>query len=184
MDEIYDDLNESFQGTFSALKRDLARVRTGRANPTLLDNIRVPYYGQPTPLNQVAAIQVPEARMITIKPWESTLLKDIERAIMASDLGLNPNNDGTLIRIAIPALTEDRRRDLVKKIHAVGEDAKIAARNHRRDARKFLEELQKASEITEDDLQRGYKKVDEMTTAATSKIDEIIKAKEEELMEV
>ena len=184
MDEIYEDLNDSFEKTFGALKRDLARVRTGRANPTLLDNIRVPYYGQPTPLNQVAAIQVPEARMITIKPWEATLLKDIERAIQASDLGLNPNNDGTLIRIAIPALTEQRRKELVKKIHSIGEDAKISARGHRRDARKMLEELEKASEITEDDLKRGYKQVDELTTQATAKVDSIIAAKESELMEV
>ena len=184
MDEIYDDLNASFENTFDALRRDLSRVRTGRANTNLLDTIRASYYGQPTPLNQVAAIQIPEARMITIKPWEANLLKDIERAILSSDLGITPNSDGTLIRLAIPPLTEDRRKQLVKKVHTAGENARISARNHRRDANALLKESEKSSDITEDDLKRGLKKVQDLTDAAVATIGKIIDAKESELMEV
>ncbi|MCA9558111.1 MAG: ribosome recycling factor [Myxococcales bacterium] len=184
LDEIQEDLKANFQKAFDALSRELARVRSGRANINLLDNIRVPYYGQPTPLSQMAALQVPEPRMITIKPWESNLLKDIERAILQSDLGLTPSNDGTLIRLHIPPLTEDRRRDLVKQVKAHGEDAKISIRNSRRDANSTLKDLEKDSDITEDDLQRGLKVVQEMTDEAVARVDTIIAKKETELMEV
>ncbi len=184
LDEIQEDLEANFKKAFDALSRELARVRSGRANINLLDNIRVPYYGQPTPLSQMAALQVPEPRMITIKPWESNLLKDIERAILQSDLGLTPSNDGTLIRLHIPPLTEDRRRDLVKQVKAHGEDAKISIRNSRRDANSTLKDLEKDSDITEDDLQRGLKVVQDLTDAAVAKVDAIITKKEAELMEV
>lgn len=184
MDEIYELLGMEFDNAYDRLRRELSRVRSGRANPNLLDNIRVSYYGQPTPLNQVAAVQVPEARLMTIKPWESNLLKDIERAIQASDLGLNPSNDGTLIRLAIPALTEESRKKLVKQVQQSGENAKINVRNARRDANASLKTAEKDSDITEDDLARGLKKVQTLTDDAVAKIDSIIKAKEADLLEV
>jgi len=184
IDETYEELQASFEKAYSALKRELARVRSGRANINLLDNIRVSYYGQPTPLNQVAALQVPEARTITIKPWESNLLKDIERAIHQSELGITPTNDGTLIRLHVPPLTEERRRKLAKTVRNHGEDAKISIRNARRDANGTLKLLEDESEITEDDLSRALKEVQTLTNAATAKVDGIIEKKEEELMEV
>lgn len=184
MDEVYEELELEFEGAFEALRRELARVRSGRAKPNLLDNVRVSYYGQPTPLNQVAAIQVPEARLLTIKPWEANLLGDIERAILAANLGLNPSNDGTLIRISIPPLTEEIRKKLAREVHAQGENSKIAVRNARRNANDTLKQAEKASDITEDQLQRALKKVQELTDTATKKIDAIISAKEEDLMEV
>lgn len=184
MDEIYELLGMEFENAYDRLRRELSRVRSGRANPNLLDNIRVSYYGQPTPLNQVAAIQVPEARLMTIKPWEANLLKDIERAIQASDLGLNPSNDGTLIRLAIPALTEESRKKLVKQVQQSGENAKIGVRNARRDANASLKTAEKDSDITEDDLARGLKKVQTLTDEAVAKIEAIIKAKEADLLEV
>lgn len=183
-EEIFEDLKGSFEKTFAALRRELARVRSGRANVNLLDNIRVPYYGQPTALSQVASMQVPEPRMITIKPWEKTLLGEIERAIQQSSLGLNPANDGTVIRLHIPPLTEDRRKALVKQVGQFGENAKIAARNNRRDANAMLKALQKDGDLTEDDLQKSLKEVQTFTDDATNQIDEIINKKESELMEV
>ncbi len=184
IDDILDEMKANFQKAFDALNRELARVRSGRANVNLLDNLRVPYYGQPTPVSQVAALQVPEARMITIKPWESSLLKEIERAIQQSDLGLTPSNDGTLIRLSIPQLTEERRRDLVKQVKAHGEDAKISARNARRDANGLLKDSQKDGDITEDQLTRGLKQVQDLTDEAVALVDKIVGKKEEELMEV
>lgn len=182
--ELFEDLKSNFEKTYDALRRDLSRVRSGRANPNLLDTIRVPYYGQPTPLSQVAAIQVPEPRMITIKPWESSLLKEIERAILSSDLGITPSNDGTIIRLGIPPLTEERRRDLVKKVHAAGEAAKVAARNHRRDTNKLFQELEKGGDMSEDALARALKQVQTHTDEAIEYIDKVVGGKEKELMEV
>lgn len=184
VEDIYTDLGERFDKVFEALRRELARVRTGRANVNILEGIRVSYYGQPTPLNQVANLQVPEPRMISIKPWEPNLLKEIERAIQLSDLGLNPTNDGQQIRLSIPPLTEERRRSLVKSVHKHGEDAKISIRNARRDANSMLKDLEKDSDITEDDLARSLKEVQERTDAATARVDEIIDAKEKDLLEV
>ena len=184
MDEIYEVLGMEFEGAYDHLRRELSRVRSGRANATLLDNVRVPYYGQPTPLNQVAAIQVPEARLITIKPWEANLLKDIERAIQASDLGLNPSNDGTLIRLSIPSLTEESRKKLVKQVQQSGENAKISIRNGRRDANASLKDAEKANDLTEDDLTRALKHVQTLTDAAIEKVDAIVSVKEKDLLEV
>lgn len=184
INETYEELQANFEKAYSALKRELARVRSGRANVNLLDNIRISYYGQPTPLNQVAALQVPEARTITIKPWESNLLKDIERAIHQSELGITPSNDGTLIRLNVPPLTEERRVKLARDVRAHGEDAKISIRNARRDANATLKLLQDEKEITEDDLNRALKEVQTLTGTATARIDAIISKKEEELMEV
>lgn len=184
LEEVYEELESSFEGAFSALRRELARIRSGRANVNLLDNIRVQYYGQPTLLSQVASLQVPEARLITIKPWEGNLLKDIERAINQSDLGLNPSNDGTIIRLSIPPLTEERRKLLVRQVHRNGEDAKISLRNSRRDANAMLKDLEKESEITEDQLGRGLKEVQKRTDDASTRVDAVIAAKEAELLEV
>ena len=171
------ELKAGFEKTFESLKKDLARVRTGRASANLLDGVRVNYYGQPTPVSQVAAVQVPEARLITLKPWEPALLKEIERAILQSDLGLTPANDGQIIRLSIPPLTEDRRKDLVKQVKRHGEDAKVALRNHRRD-------INADGKISEDEGERGLKKVQDETDAAVKKVDELLAAKEKELMEV
>lgn len=183
-DEIYDDLTQNFDNAFAALRRELARVRTGRANVNLLDSVKVPYYGVPTPLNQVANLQTPDPRQISIKPWEKNMLKEIERAIQTANLGLNPNNDGTLIRIEIPALTEERRKQLAKQVGDHGENAKISVRNARRDANSMLDQLEKDSDITEDDMHRGKKKVQDLTDAAVAKVDSIIKKKTDELLEI
>ncbi len=184
VDEVYEELETSFEKAFTALRRELARIRSGRANVNLLDNIRVQYYGQPTLLSQVASLQVPEPRLITIKPWEANLLKDIERAINQSDLGLNPSNDGTIIRLSIPPLTEERRKVLVRQVQRNGEDAKISLRNSRRDANAMLKDLEKDSDITEDDLGRALKEVQKRTDDATGRVDTVISAKETELLEV
>ncbi|MEZ4465917.1 MAG: ribosome recycling factor [bacterium] len=184
MDEIYETLELSFESTFDALRRELSRVRSGRANPNILDNIRVTYYGQPTPLNQVANIQAPEARLLTIKPFEPSVLKEIERAILSSDLGLNPNNDGQIIRLAVPPLTEERRQKLVKQVHDSGESAKVAIRNARRQANKELQTLEKDSVISEDDNKRAQKEVQRLTDDATAKVDEIVAHKDADLMDI
>ena len=182
--DIYDDLTANFEKTYGALRRDLARIRSGRASANLLDNIRVDYYGQPTAIAQVAAIQVPEPRMITVKPWEKTMLRDIERAIQQSDLGINPANDGTLIRLSVPPLTEERRKKLVKQVHQLGENAKVSARNSRRDANAMIKALQKDGDISEDGRDRSLKKVQQLTDEATAHIDDILGRKESELLEV
>lgn len=183
-DEIYEDLKGSFEKAFGALRRELSRVRSGRANVNLLDSVKVPYYGEPTALSQVASLQVPEPRMITIKPWEKTMLKEIERAIQQSNLGITPSNDGTLIRLSVPPLTEDRRRDLAKQVVRLGENGKVSVRNSRRDANAMLKALQKDGDLTEDDLKRALDNVQTMTDEATKQLDQIVKTKEAELMEV
>jgi ribosome recycling factor len=178
------ELKAGFEKTFESLKKDLARVRTGRANANLLDGVRVNYYGQPTPVSQVASVQVPEARLITLKPWEPGLLKEIERAILQSDLGLTPSNDGQIICLSIPPLTEDRRKDLVKQVKRHGEDAKVALRNHRRDVNAAVKKITDDGKISEDEGERGLKKIQDETDAAVKKVDELLAAKEKELMEV
>ncbi|MCA9540704.1 MAG: ribosome recycling factor [Myxococcales bacterium] len=183
-DIVYEELTHHFEGAFGALRRDLARLRSGQANVNLLDNIRVTYYGVPTPLNQMAAVQVPEPRMITIKPFDATQIKEIERAILQSDLGLNPNNDGKLIRLSIPPLTEERRKTLVRQAKEHGENAKVAARNSRRDAISTLKKFEADKELSQDQLHRAMDHVQKLTDEATNKIDEIVRVKEAELMEV
>lgn len=168
----------------SSYTRELASIRAGRASASLLDRVSVDYYGAPTPINQVAGVSVPEARLLVIQPYDKTILGDIERAILKSDLGLNPSNDGSLIRIAIPALTEERRKELVKTVRKESEEAKIAIRNIRRDTNDDLKKLEKNGDITEDDL-RGYSDdVQKMTDAHIAKIEDITKDKEKEIMEV
>ncbi|WP_404802430.1 ribosome recycling factor [Bacillus shivajii] len=167
-----------------SFRNELATVRAGRANPSILDKVQVEYYGMMTPLNQLATISVPEARMLTIQPFDKSSVSDIERAIQKADLGLSPSSDGNIIRIQIPALTEDRRKELTKLVGRYSEDAKVAVRNIRRDANDELKKIQKDGEITEDDLRRGQDDVQKLTDKVISQIDEISKAKEEEIMEV
>ncbi len=167
-----------------AYSRELASIRAGRASASLLDRITVDYYGAPTPVNQLAGISVPEARLLVIQPYDKSILGEIEKAIIKSDLGLNPTNDGNLLRLAIPALTEERRKELVKVVKKESEDAKVAIRNIRRDANDDLKKLEKNGEITEDDL-RGYSDdIQKMTDEHITKVDSITKDKEKEILEV
>lgn len=184
VEDIFELLNESFESAFGRLNKDLQRIRTGRANAALLDNLRVDYYGEPTPVSQVASIKVPEPRLITITPWEKSLLGAIEKAIYASDLGLTPNNDGTLIRLSIPPLTGDRRNELAKQARKLAEDAKILVRNARRDANDELKRLEKDKEISEDELHRHTAKVQDLTDKAVAKVDDVVGKKEKEILEV
>ncbi|KFL44367.1 ribosome recycling factor [Lysinibacillus sp. BF-4] len=170
--------------SISSFSRELASIRAGRANASLLDRISVEYYGAPTPLNQMAGISVPEARLLVIQPYDKTVLGEIEKAILRSDLGITPTNDGSVIRIMIPALTEERRKDLVKLVGKEAENAKIAVRNVRRDANDDLKKAEKASEITEDELHGLNEDVQKLTDTYIAKIDEVAKDKEQEILEV
>ena len=174
----------SMEKSIDALKKDFTRIRTGRASTSLLDELRVDYYGTPTPLSQVGTLAVPEPRLITIQPWEKKLIPEIEKAILKSDLGLNPVSDGNLIRLAIPPLTEERRKDMVKQLKRMGEEGKIAIRNIRRDANESLKRLEKDKEISEDDLKRGEKEIQELTDQFVKKADEAVAIKEKEVMEI
>jgi ribosome recycling factor len=167
-----------------AFKRDLTKVRTGRASLALLDDIRVDYYGTPTPLNQVGALAVPEPRLITIQPWEKNLVSEIEKAILKSDLGLNPTSDGQVIRLIFPPLTEERRKEMVKQVKRMGEDAKVAVRNARREANDALKKLEKDKEISEDELKRGEKEIQEVTDDFVARVDQVVADKEKDLMEI
>lgn len=175
---------EKMDKTIEALKRDLASIRTGRASTTLLDRISVDYYGTPTPVKQVANVSAPEPRLITIVPWERKMLGDIERAILKSDLGLNPNNDGTMIRLEIPQLTEERRKELSKKVSKDAEDSKVVIRNIRRDANDAIKKMEKKKEITEDDSKDAQENIQKLTDKKIKLIDEIKAKKEKEVMEV
>lgn len=181
---LMNDTTTKMNNAIQAFSRELSSIRAGRANPSILDKLTVDYYGAPTPINQVAGISVPEARLMMIQPYDKSVLGDIEKAILKSDIGLNPSNDGSVIRLAIPALTEERRRDLVKQVKKEAEEAKVGIRNIRRDANDEFKKLEKKSEITEDDL-RGYSDdVQKLTDANITKIDELAKEKEKEIMEV
>ncbi|MDO3379400.1 ribosome recycling factor [Geoalkalibacter halelectricus] len=185
---MYDDIIKKARAgmdkAIDALRKDFTKVRTGRASTALLDDIRVDYYGTPTPLNQVGSLTVPEPRMITIQPWEKNLISEIEKAIQKSDLGLNPSSDGQVVRIVFPPLTEERRKEMGKLTKRMGEDAKIAIRNARRDANEALKKLEKGKEISEDDLKRGEKDVQEFTDQFVKKVDELVAGKEAEIMEI
>jgi ribosome recycling factor len=181
---IMNDTKTKMSNAIQAFSRDLAAIRAGRATPSLLDKITVEYYGAPTPINQVAGISVPEARLIMIQPYDKTVLGEIEKAIQKSDLGLSPSSDGNVIRLAVPALTEERRKDLVKQVKKEAEEAKVVIRNIRRDANDDLKKLEKKSETTVDDL-RGYSDdVQDMTNSHITKIDDMVKEKETEIMAV
>jgi ribosome recycling factor len=178
------DMKASITKTIEAMKTALQKVRTGRASIGILDGIMVDYYGTPTPLNQLASMAVPEARLITIQPWDKGAMAPIEKAIMKSELGLMPNNDGKIIRIPIPPLNEERRRELVKMIKKNAEDYRIEIRNHRRDANAMLKDLEKDKEINKDELKVYQDKVQELTDSSIKQIDELLAAKEKEIMEV
>jgi ribosome recycling factor len=180
----YKDIEEKMKKSISVLKEQLAGLRAGRANPAILDKITVDYYGVPTPINQLGSINVPEARVIVIQPWDSKVLKDIEKAIQKSDIGINPNNDGKVIRLLFPVLTEERRKELCKSSKKYGEDTKIAIRSIRRDAIERLKAQKKNSEITEDDLKNAENDIQKMTDKFIAEIDKIVEAKEKEIMEV
>lgn len=166
------------------LKVELGGIRTGRASLTLLDGIKVDYYGTPTPLKQVATLGVPESRLLTVQPWEPPLIKEIERALLASGLGLTPSNDGKMIRIPIPPLSEERRKELIKLCRKHGEETKVHLRNIRREGNEELKRLQKESKITEDDLRKAEAEVQKLTDQHVQKVDQILKKKEEEILEV
>jgi ribosome recycling factor len=184
LDETLQDLRESIEKAHEALRRDLAKIRTGRANPGILDGVRVDYYGTPTPLKQMAGINVPEARMITLKPFERSSINLIESAIRNAQLGLNPSNDGELIRIPIPPLTEERRRDLAKTARKEGEECKIAIRKARHDAKDMLDELEKSGDVGKDDAARALKDLEAIVKDGGTKVDEIVAKKEEDIMKV
>lgn len=175
---------EKMDKTIDSLLNDYASIRAGRANPHVLDKIKVDYYGTPTPIQQVGNISVPEARMILIQPWEKSLIKAIEKAIQTSDLGINPNNDGTSIRLIFPELTEDRRKELAKEVKKKGEGAKVAVRNIRRDANDVFKKMEKADEISEDDLKDATDKIQKITDKAIEKIDKAVENKTKEILTV
>ncbi len=184
VDNVMDDLRQEFESTLTQFKKELAKIRTGRANVGMLDGINVEYYGEATPLNQVATLRVPEPRLITIQPWEKSMIEDIEKAILESDLGLNPSNDGTIIRVPIPALSGERREELVKMAGTLAEDHRIKLRNQRREANDVVKKAENNSEITEDDKHRFFDDIDDLTDEYTDKIDSLLEQKEEKIRAV
>lgn len=175
---------EKMEKSYDVLQDEYASIRAGRANPHVLDKLRVDYYGTPTPLQQVANISVPEPRMIMIQPWERKLIKDIEKAILTSDLGINPNNDGSSIRLVFPELTEERRKELAKDVKKKGENTKVAVRNIRRDANDAIKKMEKAGEISEDEQTEAEEKIQKITDKMIEKIDKAVEAKTKEIMTV
>lgn len=184
MDAKLEQFSSKMEKTIASLKEEYATIRAGRANPHLLDKLRVDYYGQPSPIQTVANISVPEARVIQIQPWESKLIKEIEKAIINSDLGLNPSNDGKVIRVVFPELTEDRRKELVKDIKKKAENAKVAVRNVRRDANELFKKQNKASEISEDEFKHLEDNVQKVTDRYVAEIDRIMEDKSKEILTV
>ncbi|HKL79529.1 MAG TPA: ribosome recycling factor [Mobilitalea sp.] len=184
MDARLDQFTQKMSKTVDTLREEYSNIRAGRANPHLLDKLRIDYYGQPSSLQSVANISVPEARVIQIQPWESKLIKDIEKAIMASDLGLTPNNDGKVIRLVFPELTEERRRDLVKDVKKKAEASKVAVRNIRRDANDLFKKQNKASEISEDEFKDLEDECQEITDMFISEIDKVVEEKSKEILTV
>ena len=182
--EILKKQEDRMQKSLDSLKKEFASQRAGRATPALLDKVMVDYYGTPTPVNQVAKVSVPEPRMIVIQPWEKTILHDIEKAIMKSDLGLNPNSDGTAIRLAIPQLTQERRQELVKTVNKKAEEAKVALRNIRRDGNDAVKKLEKSREVPEDEAKKGQESMQKLVDKYIKLVDAARTAKEKEVMEV
>ena len=182
--EVKKKLTAKMEKAIDALKKDLGSIRTGRASLSIFDGIMVDYFGTPTPLSHVATLSVPESRLITIQPWDPKVISDIERAIQKSDLGINPGNDGKIIRIAIPTLTEERRKEIVKQVHKRGEDAKISLRNIRRDGNDEMKKLEKEAHLSEDDTKRALEEIQNTTDSFIKKVDETVVHKEEEVMEV
>lgn len=184
MEEVLAHLRTECERTVEAIRDELAHIRTGRATTQLLDGIRVDYYGSAVPLNQVATVSVPEPRLITVQPWEKNLIPEITKAIQRSELGLNPASDGNLLRLPIPPLTEERRKDLVKLVKRMGEEGKVSMRNHRRDANELLKKKEKAKEITEDNMHKGTERVQQLTDEYIKRIDDLVAKKDAEVMEV
>lgn len=184
MKEILTKAEEKMNKSMDALDREFKSVRAGRANPSVLDRITVDWYGTPTPIQQMAAISVPEGRILQIQPWDVSTLREIEKAIQVSDIGINPQNDGKVIRLIFPPLTEERRKELVKDIHKMAEESKVAVRSIRRDAIEKLKTLKKNSEITEDDQANGEKKIQNLTDKYCKEADELAAAKEKEILEI
>jgi len=182
--ELKKKMIEKMEGTQDHLRSELAGIRTGRASLALLDGIKVDYYGTPTPVRQVASLATPEPRLITIQPWEPNLIGEIERAIQTSDLGVTPTNDGKIIRLAVPPLSEERRKELVKLAKKLGEEAKVTIRNIRRDTNEELKKLHKDTKITEDELRKSQDEVQKLTDQGIQRVDEMIKKKESEILEV
>ena len=184
MNELIKNTEEKMNKTVGVLERDYKSIRAGRANASVLDRITVDYYGAPTPIQQMAAVSVPEPRVLMIQPWDASTLKTIEKAILTSDIGINPQNDGRVIRLSFPPLTEERRKEIVKEVKKISEDSKVAIRNTRRDAIEKLKALKKANTVTEDDVTNGEKKIQNLTDKYCKEIDELAAAKEKEILEI
>ncbi len=184
MEALVKDTSARMERSIEAFRKELGKVRTGRASFSLLDGVKVDYYGTPTPLQQVGTLSVPESRLITVTPWDTKMIGPIEKAIQGSGLGLNPSSDGKTVRIPIPPLTEERRRELAKVVRKMGEDARVAVRNIRREAIEKLKDREKKKEISEDVVKRGQERIQKETDAHVKKIDEILKSKEQEILEV
>lgn len=184
MEAVFSKTKEKMEKCLNSLERDYKAVRAGRANPAILDRVTVDYYGTPTPINQMAAISVPEPRMLMIQPWDASTLKEIEKAINTAEIGINPSNDGKVIRLVFPPLTEERRKELVKDIAKRAEEAKVAIRNVRRDAMDDLKKLKKNNEITEDDQKTGEKKLQDITDSYVKEAEEMEKKKEQEILSI
>ena len=182
-EKVFENMESSMEKAIQAYQKELNRLRTGRASPALLEGIRVDYYGTPTPINQTASINIPESRLIVIQPWDKSTIEPIEKAIQKANLGLSPTNDGTVIRISIPPLTEERRKELVKLAKKMAEECKIAVRNVRREANDALKKLEKDKKLSEDDLHRSTDEVQKSTDAKVEQIDEIMEAKQKEILE-
>jgi ribosome recycling factor len=183
-DEVIGSARDSMEKSIASLKHDLQRVRTGRANPQLLDGVRVDYYGTPTPLNQLANITTPDPRLLVVSPYDKGALAAIEKAILAANLGMSPANDGKLIRLPIPPLTEERRKELVKQVHKLAEEHKLGVREARRDALQFLKDMESEGELPADDKHRADKKIQDLTDEHVKKIDEVSGAKEKDILQV
>jgi ribosome recycling factor len=184
INDITTDTEDGMKKAVDSFKRDLQKIRTGRANAAMLDGIKVDYYGTPTPVNQVATVQVVDARLITVKPWEKAMLAVIDKAIRASDLGINPVSDSEIVRVPIPPLTQDRRRDLAKQVSKQTEEARVAVRSARRDAMDMVKDAEKDKQITEDERKGGEKKIQDLTDKYIAMLDDIAKAKEKEIMDL
>ncbi len=184
MNELLKNTEEKMNKSVAVLERDFKSIRAGRANASVLDRITVDYYGAPTPIQQMAAVSVPEPRVLMISPWDTSTLRDIEKAILVSDIGINPQNDGKVIRLSFPPLTEERRKEIVKDVKKMAEDNKVAVRNTRRDAIEKLKGLKKANTVTEDDVANGEKKIQNLTDKFCKEIDELAAAKEKEILEI
>ncbi len=183
-DEVYEMMHDAVNKAHDSLRTTLGRIRTGRANAALLDSVRVDYYGTKTPLNQMASVTTPEPRLIMVKPWDRSVVAEVEKAIQASDLGLNPTSDGEIIRIPVPPLTEERRTELVKMARKHGEECKVSVRNARRDSNDLLKEMESSGEAPKDDVARALKKIQEITDTGVAAVDKIVEAKEGDITEI